>query len=98
MSLRRLSVFALAATSLFFAASANGAIIKAANSAGTTTTATTTTTSGQRQILAKFDPFNVSSFNLDVFYEADKMEFLELHPLNGYIIDHFEFQTEGSFG
>ena len=75
MFFRRLSVLALAATSSLFAVSANAAIIKA--SGGTTTTsATSTTTSGQRTILSKFDPFNVASFNLDVFYEADKMEFL----------------------
>src|SRR3954463_3366368 len=78
--------------------SASAAIIKTARHASTSNTTTTTTTSGQRSILMNVDPLNVAAFQLDVSFEADKVEFAGLHGLNGYIIDFFSFSAEGSFG
>jgi hypothetical protein len=57
-----------------------------------------TTTSGQRSILMTVDPLNVASFQLDVTFEADKVAFSGFSGLNGYIIDFFQFSTDGSFG
>jgi hypothetical protein len=40
----------------------------------------------------------VASFQLDVTFEADKVAFSGFGGLNGYIIDFFQFSTDGSFG
>jgi len=78
--------------------SASAAVIKTARHASTSNHTVTTTTSGQRSILMNVDPLNVAAFQLDVSFEADKVEFAGLHGLNGYIIDFFSFTAEGSFG
>lgn len=100
MSCKRLKVLALAAiaASMFLmAADAGAAILRNTRPPRAGTTATGTT-SGQTTILTKFDPYGVSSFNLDVMFEADKAEFVELHGLNGFVIDSFQVQTDGAFG
>lgn len=78
--------------------SASAAIIKTAKHASTSNKTVKTTTSGQQSILMNVDPLNVAAFQLDVSFEADKVEFAGLHGLNGYIIDFFSFSTEGSSG
>jgi hypothetical protein len=78
--------------------SASGAIIKTAKHASTSNTTVKTTTSGQQSILMNVDPLNVAAFQLDVSFEANKVEFAGLHGLNGYIIDFFSFSTQGNSG
>jgi hypothetical protein len=75
-----------------------GAIIRTARHASTSNHTVATTTSGQRSILMTVDPLDVAAFQLDVTFEADKVEFAGLKGLNGYVIDFFQFSTEGSFG
>jgi hypothetical protein len=78
--------------------SASAAIIRTSRHASTSNHTVATTTSGQRSILMTVDPLNVASFQLDVSFEADKVEFAGLKGLNGYVIDFFSFSAEGSFG
>jgi hypothetical protein len=77
---------------------APAALIKSAKHASTSNHTVATTTSGQRSILMTVDPLNVASFQLDVTFEADKVAFSGFGGLNGYIIDFFQFSTDGSFG
>src|SRR5258706_5099157 len=77
---------------------APAALIKSAKHASTSNHTVATTTSGQRSILMTVDPLNVASFQLDVTFEADKVAFSGFSGLNGYIIDFFQFSTDGSFG
>jgi hypothetical protein len=77
---------------------APAALIKSAKHASTSNKTVATTTSGQRSILMTVDPLNVASFQLDVTFEADKVAFSGFGGLNGYIIDFFQFSTDGSFG
>lgn len=92
------SLFALSILACLAAVGADAAIIKAAGKAGTTTTATKTP--GQKTILMNIDPYNVSSFQLDVMFEADKVQFVGVRGTNGYLVDSesFTVTTEGSFG
>jgi hypothetical protein len=76
--------------------SAHAGIIKNAGKASTSNT--TTTTSGQHSILMTVDPFNISSFQLDVSFEADKVTFDSLTGLNGYIVDDFTVTIRGNVG
>src|SRR4051812_47836474 len=78
--------------------SASAAVIKTAKHASTSNHTVATTTSGQRSILMTVDPLNVAAFQLDVSFEADKVDFTGLRGLNGYIIDFFSFSTNGSAG
>ena len=78
--------------------SASAAVIRTARHASTSNTTVKTTTSGQASILMNVDPLNVAAFQLDVSFEADKVEFAGLRGLNGYIIDFFSFSTDGSAG
>src|SRR4051812_39723977 len=78
--------------------SASAAIIKTAKHASTSNQTVATTTSGQRSILMTVDPLNVAAFQLDVSFEADKVDFTGLRGLNGYIIDFFSFSTNGNAG
>ena len=89
------AAFAVFSVPLFSSAG----VIKAAGTASTSNTTTTTTTSGQRNILMNVDPYNVASFQLDVSFEASKVQFLGITGLNGYIIDtDFQVITDGNFG
>lgn len=97
----RLKVLALAAAvaaPLFLSAADAGAAILRNTRPPRAGTTATGTTSGQNTILTKFDPYGVSSFNLDVIFEADKAQFVEIHGLNGFIIDDFDVFAEGSTG
>ncbi len=78
--------------------SASAAIIRTARHASTSNHTVSTTTSGQHSILMTVDPLNVAAFQLDVTFEADKVDFAGLKGLNGYVIDAFQFSAEGSFG
>ena len=77
---------------------AHAAIIRTAKHASTSNKTVATTTSGQRSILMTVDPLNVASFQLDVTFEANKVDFAGFTGLNGYIIDFFQFSTDGNFG
>lgn len=79
--------------------SAQAGLIKNAGKS-TTSNTTTTTTSGQHSILMTVDPFNITSFQLDVSFEADKVRFDGvITGLNGYIIDtDFNVIIDGSTG
>jgi hypothetical protein len=45
------------------------------------------------------DPYNISSFQLDVSFEPDKVQFVGITGLNGFIIDDdFSIITEGNVG
>jgi hypothetical protein len=77
----------------------SAAVIKTAKHASTSNHTVATTTGGQRQILMNVDPFDVASFRLEVSFEADKVEFLGITGLNGYVIDpNYEVVTEGPGG
>ncbi|MDB5322872.1 MAG: hypothetical protein JWN40_4503 [Phycisphaerales bacterium] len=77
----------------------SAAIIKTARHASTSNRTVTTTTSGQRSILMTVDPLDVASFQLDVSFEAGKVEFVGITGLNGYVIDQtYEVVTEGPGG
>jgi hypothetical protein len=79
--------------------SASAAIIRTARHASTSNHTVATTTSGQRSILMTVDPLDVASFRLEVSFEADKVEFLGITGLNGYVIDeNYEVGGEGSNG
>jgi hypothetical protein len=79
--------------------SVSAAIIKTARHASTSNHTVATTTSGQRSILMTVDPLDVASFRLEVSFEADKVEFMGITGLNGYVIDDtFEVGGEGSNG
>ncbi|MDB5322871.1 MAG: hypothetical protein JWN40_4502, partial [Phycisphaerales bacterium] len=78
--------------------SASGAIIRTARHASTSNNTVATTTSGQRSILMTVDPLNVAAFQLDVTFEADKVDFAGIKGLNGYIVDFFQFSVDGNFG
>jgi hypothetical protein len=80
------------------ALSTQAAIVKNAGHASTSNTTTSTTTSGQKSILMNIDPFSVASFNLDVSFEADKVQFVGITGLNGYQVDNFQVSTDGSTG
>ena len=80
------------------ALNAHAGLIVNAGKASTSNKTVKTTTSGQSTILMNVDPFNVASFNLDVSFEADKVQFMGVVGLNGYIVDDFNPVTEGSFG
>lgn len=90
------SLFSAVCILFLLSASAQAALIKNAGKASTSNT--TTTTSGQRSILMTVDPFNVSSFQLDVSFESDKVQFVGITGLNGFVIDNdFTISTvEGS--
>jgi hypothetical protein len=93
------SVCAVAAAALCCGTmSASGAIIRTARHASTSNHTVSTTTSGQRSILMTVDPLNVAAFQLDVSFEATKVDFAGLRGLNGYIIDFFSFSTNGNAG
>lgn len=75
--------------------SAQASLVKNAGKASTSNT--TTTTSGQHSILMTVDPFNVSSFQLDVSFESDKVQFVGITGLNGFVIDN-DFTVSTSEG
>jgi hypothetical protein len=77
---------------------ASAAVIRTARHASTSNHTIATTTSGQRSILMTVDPLNVAAFSLDVTFEAEKVEFAGLQGLNGYIIDFYQFSTDGNDG
>jgi hypothetical protein len=77
---------------------ASAAVIRTARHASTSNHTVATTTSGQRSILMTVDPLNVAAFSLDVTFEAEKVEFAGLQGLNGYIIDFYQFSTDGNAG
>jgi hypothetical protein len=77
---------------------ASAAIIRTARHASTSNHTVATTTAGQRSILMTVDPLNVAAFSLDVTFEAEKVEFAGLQGLNGYIIDFYQFSTDGNAG
>jgi len=77
---------------------AGAAIIRTSKHASTSNHTVATTTSGQRSIIMTVDPLDVASFNLDVLYETEKVEFVDIKGLNGYVIDGFDNVTEGTFG
>ena len=91
-------ICAVAAAVLCGSTSASGAIIRTAKHASTSNNTVATTTSGQRSILMTVDPLNVAAFQLDVSFEATKVDFTGLRGLNGYIIDFFSFSTNGNAG
>jgi hypothetical protein len=77
----------------------SAAIIRTARHASTSNHTVVTTTGGQRRILMNVDPLDVASFRLEVSFEADKVEFLGITGLNGYVIDeNYEVVTEGPGG
>jgi len=80
------------------AVSSEAAIIRTARHASTSNKTVATSTSGQRSILMTVDPLNVAAFQLDVTFEAEKVEFAGLKGLNGYVIDFFQFSTDGNAG
>lgn len=91
------SVFGAIFALLFVSVSTHAGLIKNAGKASTSNT--TTTTSGQRSILMTVDPYNISSFQLDVSFEASKVQFVGIVGLNGYIIDDdFNVITDGNTG
>jgi len=75
-----------------------GAIIRTSRHASTSNHTVSTTTSGQKSILMTVDPLNVAAFSLDVTFEAQKVEFGGLKGMNGYVIDFFQFSTDGNAG
>src|SRR5258706_10873126 len=77
---------------------APAALIKSARHASTSNHTVATTTSGQRSILMTVDPLNVAAFQLDVTFEANKVDFAGLKGMNGYIIDAFQFSVNGNSG
>jgi len=77
--------------------SAEAGLIKSAGSASTSNKGTVTT-SGQTQILATIDPYNIVKFQLDYKFEADKVDFVSLQGVNGYIIDGYTVVIAGSLG
>lgn len=79
------SLFSALCVLFLLSASAQAGLIKNAGKASTSNT--TTTTSGQHSILMTVDPFNVSSFQLDVSFESDKVQFVGITGLNGFVID-----------
>lgn len=95
---RRRALCAAFALSCVFSFAAEAGLIVSAGKASTSNKTVKTTTSGQSQILMNVDPFNVASFNLDVSYEADKVQFVGILGLNGYIVDDFNPFTEGPTG
>lgn len=76
--------------------SAQAGIVKNAGKASTSNT--TTTTPGQHSILMTVDPYNITSFQLDVSFEADKVTFDSITGLNGYIVDDFSVTINGNVG
>src|SRR5258707_9443322 len=80
------------------AVGSEAAIIRTSRHASTSNNTVSTTTSGQKSILMTVDPLNVASFQLDVTFEAQKVEFDGIKGLNGYLIDFFQFSTDGNFG
>ena len=77
---------------------ASAAVIRTAKHASTSNHTVKTTTAGQASILMTVDPLNVAAFSLDVTFEAEKVEFAGLQGLNGYIIDFYQFSTDGNAG
>ena len=77
---------------------ASAAIIRTARHASTSNTTVSTTTAGQKSILMTVDPLNVAAFSLDVTFEAEKVQFTGIQGLNGYIIDFYQFSTDGNAG
>jgi hypothetical protein len=80
------------------AGQSEAAIIRTARHASTSNRTISTTTAGQRSILMTCDPLNVAAFSLDVTFEAQKVEFGGIKGLNGYVIDFFQFSTDGNAG
>lgn len=81
-----------------FAPTANGAIVKSANGGKTSVHPTITTTTGQKQILLAIDPISITSFNLQVQFDADKVSFTNIQGVNGYTVDYFEITYSGNIG
>ena len=98
MSFAKMSRWALAAGALLLSTSAHAGLIKSAGSASTSNKGTVGTTSGQTQILATIDPYNIVKFQLDYKFEADKVDFVSLQGVNGYVIDGFTLVIDGSLG
>jgi hypothetical protein len=98
MSLKAIGVSALVALGCA-ATDVSAAIIRTARHASTSNHTVATTTGGQRRILMNVDPLDVASFRLEVSFDADKVEFLGITGLNGYVIDeNYEVVTEGPGG
>jgi len=99
MSRKAMGVCALLAALGCASTEVSAAVIKTAKHASTSNHTVATTTGGQRQILMNVDPLDVASFRLEVSFEADKVEFLGITGLNGYVIDeNYEVVTEGPGG
>jgi len=91
------SLFSALCILFLLSVSAQAGLIKNAGSALTSNT--TTTTSGQKSILMTVDPFNISSFQLDVSFESDKVQFVGITGLNGFVIDNdFTVSNVGGAG
>ena len=77
---------------------AEASLIKNAGTASTSNKTVQTTTSGQTTINQKIDPFGTTSFQLDVMFEADKVDFLNIQGINGYVVDSYILNIEGNIG
>jgi hypothetical protein len=94
---RKSSLLCAVCILFLLSSSTHAGLIKNAGKASTSNT--TTTTSGQHSILMTVDPFNITSFQLDVSFEAEKVQLVSITGLNGFVIDDdFSVLTDGNTG
>jgi hypothetical protein len=87
------------AAGLLFAVGAEAGVISTAGQSTLSNKSIATLTAGQRTILMRIDPFNISSFQLDVSFEAEKVQLIYVTGVNGYTVDQdFQVITDGNFG
>jgi hypothetical protein len=92
----KLSLLCAASVLALMGASAHAGLVKNAGKASTSNV--TTSTPGQHSILMTIDPYDLTSFQLSVSFEASKVQFVSITGLNGFIVDDFSISTVENSG